>query len=98
MHAVILFAVLQGYISIPPIRVFQPYHDVKCPHGYSIWWPAGKEFDDDRYAECIKPVAKPVAVKSSRAPHGATASVSRTTKPAPVTPVSLLQRSKPANR
>ena len=57
MHTLFLFAVLHGVVSIAPIRVFQPYPDVKCPHGYSLWWPAGKEFDNDRYAECIKKVA-----------------------------------------
>ena len=66
MPTLILFALLQGYISIPPIHILQPYHDVKCPRGYSIWWPAGKEFDDDRYAECIKPIAKQVSTKSHR--------------------------------
>ena len=56
MHTLILLAVLHGYVSIPPIRVFQPFPDVKCPSGYSIWWPHGREFDNDRYAECIKPI------------------------------------------
>ncbi len=56
MKTVILLAVLQGVVSIPPIRVFQPYPSVKCPHGYLIWWPSGKEFDNDRYAECVKPL------------------------------------------
>jgi len=58
MTTLILIAALQGYISIPPIRTFQPYPDVKCPHGYSVWWPEGKEFDNDRYAECIKPIVR----------------------------------------
>jgi hypothetical protein len=58
MHALVLFAVLHGVVSIAPIRVFQPYPDVKCPHGYSLWWPAGKEFDNDRYAQCIKPIVQ----------------------------------------
>lgn len=56
MHGLLLIAVLNGYISIPPIRTFQPYPDVKCPAGYSIWWPQGKEFNNDQYAQCIKPV------------------------------------------
>jgi hypothetical protein len=56
MHTLILLAVLHGYVSIPPIRTFQPFPDVKCPAGYSIWWPHGKEFDNDRFAECIKPL------------------------------------------
>jgi hypothetical protein len=56
MHTLVLLAVLHGYVSIPPIRTFQPYPDVKCPSGYSIWWPHGKEFDNDRYAECRKPI------------------------------------------
>jgi hypothetical protein len=56
MHTLILFAVLHGYVSIPPIRTFQPFPDVKCPAGYSVWWPKGKEFDNDRFAECIKPI------------------------------------------
>ena len=59
MRTLVLLAVLHGVVSIPPIRVFQPYPDVKCPRGYSIWWPAGKEFDNDRYAQCIKVIAKP---------------------------------------
>jgi hypothetical protein len=56
MHTLILLAVLHGYVSIPPIRIFEPFPDVKCPKGYSIWWPQGKEFENDRFAECIKPV------------------------------------------
>jgi len=56
MHTVILLAVLHGFVSIPPIRTFQPFPDVKCPAGYSVWWPQGKEFDNDRFAECIKPI------------------------------------------
>jgi hypothetical protein len=56
MHTLILIAVLNGYVSIPPIRTFQPYPDVKCPAGYSIWWPQGKEFSNDQYAQCIKPI------------------------------------------
>ena len=70
MHTLILFAVLSGYVSIPPIHYFQPYPVVKCPAGYSVWWPQGKEFENDRYAECIKPVAtatkKPAKAKTPR--------------------------------
>ena len=70
MTTLILIAALSGYISISPIHILQPYHDVKCPHGYSIWWPVGKEFDDDRYAECIKRVvhakAKTIVVPASK--------------------------------
>jgi hypothetical protein len=58
MNTLILIAVLHSAVSISPIRVFQPYPDVKCPHGYSIWWPYGKEFDNDKYAECIKTVER----------------------------------------
>jgi hypothetical protein len=93
MHALILIAVLQGYISIPPIHTFQPYPDVKCPKGYSIWWPAGKEFDNDRYAECIKPVAKPLAKKSSSSPqNSATAAAKRPSQGSgAIVPVGLVQ-------
>ena len=56
MKTLVLLAVLNGFVSIPPIRVFQPYPDVKCPKGYSIWWPEGKEFEQDKYAQCIKPI------------------------------------------
>jgi len=70
MNTLLFLAVLQGVVSIPPIRVFQPYPDVKCPHGYSIWWPAGKEFENDRYAECIKKV-----VVSPRTPRKLTTDV-----------------------
>jgi hypothetical protein len=66
MHTLVLFAVLHGVVSIPPIRVFQPYPDVKCPQGYSVWWPAGKEFDNDRYAQCIKPIAQRSAVTQKK--------------------------------
>jgi len=59
MNTLILLAVLHGVVSIPPIRVFQPYPDVKCPRGYATWWPVDKEFDNDKYAECIKPIPKP---------------------------------------
>jgi hypothetical protein len=61
MHAVILLAVLHGVISISPIREFRPSPSVKCPLGYSLWWPSGKEFDNDKYAECIKPIAQETA-------------------------------------
>ena len=71
MHTLLLFAVLHGVVTIPPIRVFQPYPDVKCPRGYSIWWPAGKEFENDRYAECTKPIAT-----TSRTPRKITSNVS----------------------
>jgi hypothetical protein len=71
MHTLLLFAVLHGVVSIPPIRVFQPYPYVKCPQGYSIWWPAGKEFDNDRYAQCVKVIAKP-----AKSPHRITTNVS----------------------
>jgi len=54
MHTLILLAALSGYVSIPPIRIFQPFPNVKCPAGYSLWWPEGKEFSNDQYAECIK--------------------------------------------
>jgi|SRR5215470_4792166 len=93
MRALILFAVMQGFISIPPIHVFQPYPDVKCPKGYYVWWPAGKEFDNDRYAECIKPIAKSVTRKSSRTPNRtATADGPKhKTAPGSVVPVGLLQ-------
>jgi len=56
MHALIFFAVLHGVISIAPIREFRPYPTVKCPRGYTLWWPAGKEFDNDEYAQCVQPV------------------------------------------
>lgn len=64
MHTLLMLAVLHVVVSIPPIRVFQPYPDVKCPRGYSLWWPAGKEFDNDRYAECIKVSPVKVGKKS----------------------------------
>jgi len=57
MHALVLFAVLHGVISISPIREFRPYPTVKCPKGYTLWWPAGREFDNDRYAQCVQPIA-----------------------------------------
>ncbi|HZE25853.1 MAG TPA: hypothetical protein VE083_00630 [Terriglobales bacterium] len=58
MHTLILLAVLHGVVSVSPVRVFEPYAEVKCPRGYSVWWPGGKEFDNDKYAECIKPLRK----------------------------------------
>jgi hypothetical protein len=58
MNTLILLAVLQGAVAVPPIRVSDPYPGVKCPRGYSIWWPPGREFDDDKYAKCIKPIPK----------------------------------------
>jgi hypothetical protein len=61
MHTLILFAVLHNVISISLIREFRPYPSVKCPRGYSLWWPSGKEFDNDKYAQCIKPVAEQAA-------------------------------------
>ena len=83
MTTLILFAALQGYISIPPIHVFQPYKDVKCPHGYSVWWPKGKEFDNDRYAECIKPVARSVKPVVTPAAKKERLASPRASKPAP---------------
>jgi hypothetical protein len=61
MRTMILLAVLHGVISISPIREFRPYPSVKCPRGNSLWWPSGKEFDNDKYAECIKPIAQETA-------------------------------------
>jgi len=58
MHTLALIAVLQGMISIAPIRMFQPYPSVKCPKGYALWWPSGKEFENDKYAQCVQPIAK----------------------------------------
>jgi hypothetical protein len=58
MNTLIFFAVLHGAVSISPIRTFQPFPDVKCPPGYSMWWPAGKEFENDKYAQCVKPIEK----------------------------------------
>jgi hypothetical protein len=84
MSALILVAVLHGFISIPPIHVFQPYPDVKCPRGYSVWWPAGKEFDNDRYAECIKPIARPVAKRVSQKSHTVVRTLVPTHTTAPV--------------
>jgi hypothetical protein len=66
MHALVLVAVLQGVVSIAPIRVFQPYPYVKCPKGYSLWWPAGKEFNNDAYAECVQAVVKQASVKPAK--------------------------------
>lgn len=78
MHTLVLFAVLHAAVSIPPIRVFQPYPDVRCPHGYSLWWPVGKEFDNDRYAQCVKFVAAPAkaSAKSAHSVHKVTTNVS----------------------
>ena len=58
MHALVLIAVLQGMISISPIRTLQPYPSVRCPKGYTLWWPAGKEFENDKFAQCVQPIAK----------------------------------------
>ena len=78
MHTLVLFAVLHAAVSISPIRVFQPYPDVKCPHGYSLWWPAGREFENDRYAHCVKFVAAPTktSAKSAHSGHKITTNVS----------------------
>ena len=43
-----------GQVSMPPIRVHRPTPTLICSAGYSIWWPEGKEFQNDRYAECVK--------------------------------------------
>ena len=61
MHGLVLIAVLQGMISIAPIRSFQPYPSVKCPKGYTLWWPSGKEFENDKYAQCVQPIVKTAA-------------------------------------
>lgn len=67
MYSLILFAVLQGSVSIDPIHVFRPYPSVRCPKGYSLWWPAGREFDNDKYAQCVRPVVqKPVVQKADQ--------------------------------
>jgi hypothetical protein len=78
MHTLVLFAVLHAAVSIPPIRVLQPYPDVKCPQGYSLWWPAGKEFENDRYAQCVKFVASATkaSAKSAHSGHKITTNVS----------------------
>jgi len=80
MHTLILLAVLHGYVSIPTIRTFEPFPDVKCPKGYSIWWPQGKEFDNDRFAECIKPVR---TERSGVAKSGVVSNVSLRSKVTP---------------
>lgn len=59
-----------GYDSMPPIRYFEPYHRVGCPKGYSLWWPANREFDDDKYAECVKYVG-PAKASAHKVPHKA---------------------------
>jgi len=51
---------------MPPIRVHLPTPRQVCPAGYSIWWPEGKEFQNDRYAECAKDV--PLVAKARYAP------------------------------
>ncbi len=66
MHILMLLAVLHGVVSISPIREFRPYPSVKCPRGYSLWWPSGKEFENDKYAECIKPIAQETARPSQK--------------------------------
>ena len=70
MHSLVLIAVLHAVVSIPPIRVFQPYPDVKCPNGYSLWWPAGKEFENDRYAQCVKFARTPTKAAAKPAHSG----------------------------
>ena len=70
MDLLALAAVLTVRVSIPPIRYFEPYPRVGCPKGYSVWWPANREFDNDKYAECVKYVspAKPSARKRPHKP------------------------------
>jgi hypothetical protein len=75
MHTLALIAVLQGMISIAPIRMFQPYPSVKCPKGYTLWWPAGKEFENDKYAQCVQPMAKTASGSKTRT-HKITTDVS----------------------
>jgi len=48
------FICAAGQVSMPPIRVHRPTPTLICSAGYSIWWPEGKEFQNDRYAECVK--------------------------------------------
>src|SRR6266436_5362261 len=66
MHTLVLLAVLHGGVSIAPIRVFQPYPYVKCPKGYSLWWPGGKEFENDKYAQCVKGMESISARKATK--------------------------------
>jgi hypothetical protein len=58
MYSLILLTVLRGSVSIDPIHTLRPYPSVRFPKGYSLWWPAGKEFDNDKYAQCVGPVVK----------------------------------------
>jgi hypothetical protein len=55
-------------VSMPPIRYFEPYPRVGCPKGYAVWWPANREFDNDKYAECVKYVA-PAKASARKRPH-----------------------------
>lgn len=55
-------------VSMPPIRYFEPYPRVGCPKGYSLWWPANREFDNDKYAECVKYVV-PAKASAHKLPH-----------------------------
>ncbi|PYX80255.1 MAG: hypothetical protein DMG70_24345 [Acidobacteria bacterium] len=65
-----------GQVSMPPIRVHRPTPTLICSAGYSIWWPEGKEFQNDRYAECVKDEPAvgeskptPVDMKKRNNPH-----------------------------
>src|SRR5437016_1888461 len=55
-------SVILQRISIQPLRLFAgPPPRLRCPAGYELWWPAGAEFEHDRYAECAKfPAARPM--------------------------------------
>ena len=45
--------VVKVLATVQPLRVYEPVAEMKCPNGYDLWWPYGKEFDD-QYAECVK--------------------------------------------
>jgi len=67
-RSMIAMLLLQIAVSIPPIRVFQPYPSLKCPKGYELWWPQYKEFDNDKYAQCVKwePTASKIVEKAGK--------------------------------
>jgi len=65
MHTWILLAVLHGYVIDSADTTFQLSGLNSC--GIFIWWPQGKAFENDRFAECIKQSGRSSAAMKSGA-------------------------------
>jgi len=54
MITLLMFTLLGAQrISVQPTRILTPTPKLVCPAGYSIWWPEGKESENDKYPNAL---------------------------------------------